>query len=429
MTVSTMPADPEAPIVPVDVPETAYWSRARKAGVTYILLGLLAALFWGVLAKHGGDSRFTLATSYTGAALAVPSRAGAIVCALITAAAGVALVSGRFNRRFAALSSVAVVGLVLAFLCWQVSGNVLPIGSTVALSVTAALPLIFGSLSGVMCERSGVINVAIEGQFLTGAFLGAFAGTLAHSAWIGLVAGILGGVLVGALLAVLAIKYMVDQVVLGVLLNLLALGLTSFLYGQLMQPNAARYNTPPLLPTWSIPGLSRIPVIGPTLFSGTILLYLAIVLVIAVHVALFHTRWGLRTRAVGEHPTAADTVGINVRRVRYRNVLLGGVMSGLGGAYFTIGSTGSFGKNMTVGLGFIALAALIFGRWSPVGAMLATLLFGFTAQIANYLGAILSPIPTQFLGMLPYAVTILAVAGFVGRVRAPAADGKPYTTA
>jgi general nucleoside transport system permease protein len=410
----------------VDAPETGYWTRARKAGVAYVVLGLIAAVFWGVLAKHGGDSRFTLSDDYTGTSLPLPSRLTATVFGLVAVATGALLWSGRFNNRFRSLSGTAVVALVLAFLVWQVNGNVMPIGSTVALSILAALPLIFGSLAGVLCERSGVINVAIEGQFLTGAFLGAMVGTITGSPWIGLIAAILGGVIIAALLAVLAIKYLVDQVVLGVLLNLFALGVTSFLYSQLMQRDAESYNTPALLPKWTIPGLSKIPVLGPSLFTGNILLYLAIILVVLVHVALFHTRWGLRTRAVGEHPTAADTVGIKVLRVRYRNVLIGGAIAGLGGAYFTIGNTGSFSKDMTVGTGFIALAALIFGRWSPVGAMLAALLFGFTTQIANFLGVIVSPIPSQFLGMLPYAATILAVAGFVGRVRAPGADGKPY---
>lgn len=410
----------------VEAPETAYWTRARKAGLTYTILGALVVVFWGLLAAHSGDSRFTLAYDYTGASWAVPSKPGAIVLGIVAAAAGLALWSGRLNDRFKLLSAIAVVAIVLAFLCWQVNGSVLPIGSTVALSVFAAIPLVFGSMAGVLGERTGVINVAIEGQFLAGAFLGALVGTISGSAWIGLIAAVVGGVLVAALLAVLAIKYLVDQVVLGVLLNLLALGLTSFLYGQLMQSDATSYNNPPLLPIWSVPGLSSIPVIGPSLFKGTILLYLAIVLVVVVHVALFHSRWGLRTRAVGEHPAAADTVGINVLWVRYRNVLIGGAIAGLGGAWFTIGNTGPFGKNMTAGAGFIALAALIFGRWSPVGAMLAALLFGFATQIGSDLSTFGSSIPSQFVAMLPYAVTILAVAGFVGRVRAPGADGKPY---
>jgi general nucleoside transport system permease protein len=415
-----------APIELAAAPETSYWTRARKAGLVYLIVGVLVAVFWGALAKHAGDSRFTLATTYAGKTLPIPSRIGTIGFGVLAAIAGGLLLTGRFNRWFKLLSAIAVICLVFAFLCWQVAGNVMPLGSTVALSVTFALPLIFGALSGVLCERSGVINVAIEGQFLVGAFLGALVGTVARSAWIGLISAVAGGVLVAALLAVLAIRYYVDQVVLGVLLILLAGGLTAFLYGQLMQTNAEGFNSPPLLPTWSIPGLSKIPVLGPSLFEGNILLYLAIVLVPLVHIGLFHTRWGLRTRSVGEHPTAADTVGINVLAVRYRNVLLGGVLAGLGGAFFTIGSTGPFGKNLTVGNGFIALAALIFGRWSPIGATLAALLFGFTKQLANYLGTISSPIPSQFLAMLPYIVTILAVAGFVGRVRAPAADGKPY---
>jgi simple sugar transport system permease protein len=417
---------PEAPQAPALAPETAFWSRARKAGLIYFVVGILAVVFWGVLAKHGGDSRFTLAETTSGANVPIPARLGAIVFALVGAAAGAALLSGRLNRFFNWLTGIAITAIVVAFLCWQVSGNIMPLGSTAQLTVLSALPLVLGALGGVLCERSGVINVAIEGQFLTGAFLGAFFGTVAHSAWVGLIAAIVGGVLVSALLAFLAIRFRVDQVVLGVLINLLALGLTSFLYTQVMQTNAEGFNNAPQLPTWTIPGLSKIPILGPALFEANILVYLAIVLVAGVHIALFHTRWGLRTRAVGEHPTAADTVGIKVLATRYRNVLMAGVIAGLGGAYFTIGLGNEFGKNMTAGKGFIALAALIFGRWSPIGATLAALLFGFADQLANYLGVIVSPIPSQFLGMLPYAVTILAVAGLVGRVRAPAADGKPY---
>ncbi len=418
----------EAPEALVAAPDIRFWTKSRKAGAIYLVAGVFAAIFWGPLAKDDNyNARFALGETSSNHSLPIPARAGAIVFALIAAAAGGALLSGRFNRRYNLLSAVAIVGIVLSFLCWQVSGSVLPLGSTAQLSVVAALPLILGALGGVLCERSGVINVAIEGQFLTGAFMAAFFGSVSHSAWGGLLAAIVGGVLVSALLAWLAIRYLVDQVVLGVLINLLALGLTSFLYTQVMQTNAESFNNSPALPTWTIPGLSKIPILGPALFEGNILLFLTIILVVTVHVGLFHTRWGLRTRSVGEHPTAAETVGIKVLATRYRNVLLAGVIAGLGGAYFTIGLGNDFSKNLTVGKGFIALAALIFGRWSPVGATLAALLFGFAAQLSSYLGAIGSSIPTQFLGMLPYIVTILAVAGLVGRVRAPAADGKPYT--
>lgn len=410
----------------VAAPPTSYWTGSRKAGAAYLVVGLAAVVFWGMLAKHAGDSRFTFAESIDGRTLPVPSRIGTIGFGVIAIAAGAALLllpSGRFART---LSGVAIVAIVASFLCWQVSGNTMPLGSTASQTVFLALPLILGALSGVLCERSGVINVAIEGQLLMGAFAGALIGTITASAWFGLIAAAIGGVLIAILLAVLSIRYLVDQVVLGVVLNLLALGLTSFLYSQVMQPDAQSFNSPPILPSWTVPGLSKIPIIGPALFESNILVYLTIALVIVIHVGLFHTRWGLRTRAVGEHPTAADTVGIRVLATRYRNVLLAGVIAGIGGAYFTIGSTGEFSKNMTVGKGFIALAALIFGRWSPIGATLAALLFGFSDQLQTYLSTIGSPIPSQFLNMLPYAVTIFAVAGLVGRVRAPAADGKPY---
>jgi len=228
------------------------------------------------------------------------------------------------------------------------------------------------------------------------------------------------------MLAVLAIRFLVDQVVVGIVLNLFVTGITGFLYERLMQPNALKYNQPVMLPEWKVPGLSEIPVIGPVLFHTNLLVWMALVLVVVIHFGLTRTRWGLRTRAVGEHPTAADTVGIRVRGMRYLNVLLGGLIAGAGGAYFTLVSTGSFTKNMTGGAGFIALAALIFGRWTPFGALGAALFFGFAQQLANYLSVVGSPVPNQFLNMLPYLATIVAVAGLVGRVRAPAADGVPY---
>jgi simple sugar transport system permease protein len=269
--------------------------------------------------------------------------------------------------------------------------------------------------------------VAIEGQFLMGAFAAALVGTLAASAWVGLIGAAVGGVLIAAMLAFLAIRYLVDQVVVGVVLNVFAAGVTGFLYEQLMRSDVAAYNEPPRLPTWRIPVLADIPIVGPVLFDSSALVLIALVLVVVVQVALSRTRWGLRTRAVGEHPTAADTVGIRVRGLRWTNVLLGGVVAGLGGAYFTLVAVESFTKNMTSGAGFIALAALIFGRWTPFGALGAALFFGFMQKLATYLSAIGSTVPSQFLNMLPYVATVIAVAGLVGRVRAPAADGRPYS--
>jgi simple sugar transport system permease protein len=259
-----------------------------------------------------------------------------------------------------------------------------------------------------------------------GAFAGALVGTIAASAWAGLLAAAVGGLLISAILAFFAIRYLVDQVVLGIVLNLFAVGLTGFLYERLMQTDAAGFNQPSGFGTWRIPVLADIPVIGPVLFEANIFLYLALAFVVIIHFGLFHTRWGLRTRSVGEHPTAADTLGVGVAATRYRNVLLGGMVAGVGGAFYTLALVSQFTKNMIGGKGFIALAAMIFGRWSPSGALLAALFFGFADKLAAYLSAISSPIPTQFLNMLPYLATLLAVAGLVGRVRAPAADGKPY---
>jgi ABC-type uncharacterized transport system permease subunit len=274
-----------------------------------------------------------------------------------------------------------------------------------------------------MCERSAVINVAIEGQMLAGAWAAALFGTLIGTT-AGLLSGALAGALMGAILAVFAIRYLVNQVVLGVVLNVFAAGLTGFAYDAFMQPHAESLNQPPLMDPMKIPVLGDIPVIGPLLFDNIVLVYITYVLIVLVDVWLFRTRWGLRTRAVGEHPKAADTVGIRVLAMRYRNVIIGGAIAGLGGSYF-IFQVGQFQKNITSGQGFIALAALIFGRWSPRGAVGAALLFGFASALQVTLSINAPSIPSNVVAMLPYLATILAVAGLVGRVRAPAADGEP----
>ncbi|MEU7917717.1 ABC transporter permease [Micromonospora zamorensis] len=422
---STM-AVPDIAVAPVD---EGFWTRSRKVGLTLLGLGLLAAVLFGALATNQ-QARFTLSDDAAGAALKINGTIGAILFGIIAIAAGAALLAGVPKRWFIAVLGIGLVGFVLSFLCWQVSAapagqNFMPLVNIIRGTFILALPLIFGALAGVLCERSGVVNVAIEGQLLMGAFSGALFGSISGSVWVGLVAAALGGAFISLLLAVFAIRYLVDQVVMGIVLNLLAVGVTGFLYERLMQTDAAKYNSAPRFSNWEIPLLKDIPVLGPALFRGNIFLYLGLLLVLVIHIGLFRTRWGLRTRSVGEHPIAADTLGVKVLRVRYRNVLLAGVVAGIGGASYTL-ALYSFTKNMIGGKGFIALAALIFGRWNPTGALLAALFFGFADQLATYLGAISSSIPSQFLAMLPYLATILAVAGLVGRVRAPAADGKPY---
>jgi simple sugar transport system permease protein len=402
-----------------------FWDRQRRLGAGIALVGVLAIVLFGSLAP-AKTARFTLSQNETGAALSINGQFGAYLFGVIALAAGVALLAGVAKRWQTALLGIGIVAFVLSFLCWQVAGKFLPLVDTASGTLQLAMPLILGALAGVLGERSGVVNVAIEGQFLMGAFGAALVGTMATSVWAGLISAAIGGAIIAAMLAVLAIRFLVDQVVVGIVLNLFALGVTGFLYERLMQPDAQKYNQPPALPTWSIPGLAKIPVVGPVLFQSNLLVWLALILVFVIHFGLSRTRWGLRTRAVGEHPTAADTVGIRVRGLRYTNVLLGGLIAGAGGAYFTLVATGSFNKNMTSGAGFIALAALIFGRWTPFGALGAALFFGFAQKLATYLSAVGSPVPSQFLNMLPYIATIIAVAGLVGRVRAPAADGQPY---
>jgi ABC-type uncharacterized transport system permease subunit len=402
-----------------------FWDRQRRLGVGVVLIGLIATAIFGPLAPSE-TARFTLSEDAAGAALTINGQLGTILFGLVAVVAGAVLLAGLARRFQTSVLSLGILGFVLSFLCWQVAGKFLPLVDTASGTLELAVPLVLGALAGVLGERSGVVNVAIEGQFLMGAFGAALIGTMATSVWAGLFSAAIGGLLIAAILAVLAIRYLVDQVVVGIVLNLLALGMTGFLYERLMQTDAQSYNVPPRMPEWRIPGLADIPVIGPVLFDTNLLVWLALFLVFAIHFGLTRTRWGLRTRAVGEHPTAADTVGIRVRGLRYLNVLLGGLIAGAGGAYFTLVATGSFNKNMTAGAGFIALAALIFGRWTPFGALGAALFFGFAQKLATYLSVAGSSVPSQFLNMLPYLATIIAVAGLVGRVRAPAADGQPY---
>jgi ABC-type uncharacterized transport system permease subunit len=402
------------------------------SGIALVLLGVVAVEFLGLKLRSGHDARLKLGPTENSVKvpdLVLPARELAIALGILIVALGVWQIARGFSRRAMPwLVGLAFFGFMVAFLCWvsaRASGLTLDVVGLLQNSIVLAVPLILGALAGVLCERSGVINVAIEGQMLAGAWAAALLGSLTSS-YLGLAGAAVAGALMGALLAVFSIKYLVNQVVLGVVLNVFALGLTGFFYDAFMQPNADSLNSPKVLADIDLPLLSHIPVLGPLLFQANIVVYLAYVLIIVIDVALFRTRWGLRTRAVGEHPKAADTLGVKVLALRYRNVILGGAVAGLGGAYFTVGSVGAFAKNITSGNGFIALAALIFGRWSPRGAVAAALLFGFASALQTMLSINVPIIPSNLLGMLPYLATILAVAGLVGRVRAPAADGEPY---
>jgi simple sugar transport system permease protein len=418
---TTLAATAGAPLATVN--------RRLVAASTFAVFGLIDIAAFGAF-SHKGDATFALALPT--ASVHVPSiHAPAAAVCYALGAASVALAAWRAavdpGRRVRRLSIAAVLlFFVISLLCWADAGNAIPINIVNLLqnTLTGSIPLILGALAGCMCERSGVINIAIEGQLLVGAFTAAVVSSVS-GVWLGLVTGSLSGGLVGAVLAVFAIKYFVDQIILGVVLNVLALGLTNYLFDSILVTHQS-LNAANTFSVIKIPGLGAVPIIGPIFFSSNIFLYITYAAIVFVQVGLFSTRWGLRVRAVGEHPTAADTVGIRVLGTRYSNVIMGGLLAGIGGAYLTVGSVGTFTTNQSSGLGYIALAAMIFGRWTPLGATAAALLFGFTEAAGNILGSIGTPIPPYILAMAPYVATIVAVAGLVGRVRAPAADGKPY---
>lgn len=324
------------------------------------------------------------------------------------------------------LIALSSLSLFMAFLNWASAGDLVPFTGLLQGGLILSVPLIFGALAGVVCERSGVINIAIEGQLLAGAFGAGIAASLTQNMWVGLIAAPIAGALISLILAYFAIRHAIDQVILGFVINVLVIGLTSFAAQRALATNPETWNSAPIFKPIAIPILSKIPVIGPIFFNHTIIIYTLYVMVIFVQIALFKSRWGLRMRAVGEMPVAAESVGIDVNRERFRNVLIAGCIAGFGGAFFTVGSVGSFSREMTAGMGFIALAALIFGRWTPMGAVAASLVFGFTDQLRSVLSISGTPIPSQFMMMVPFIATIIAVSGFVGKVRAPAADGIAY---
>jgi ABC-type uncharacterized transport system permease subunit len=412
--------------------------RQVATGVVFIVVGVLVVLLMTWWRGDASSTTFRLSDASDFVKIpdiTVSAWFSAVVFGGIPLAVGaVALVRPLVGRAKALAISLVVLCGILGFLVWAgtaQAGTTIDLTGLLTNTLFLGVPLVLGAMAGVVSERSGVINVAIEGQMLAAAFASAMFATLAGSLLVGVAGAVAVGALVGALLAVFAIRYLVNQVILGVVINLLVLGLTNYLYSSLMQQDASTYNNPEVFQPIAIPLLSDIPVLGRLLFTGNLLVYTTFVVVALVHVMLFHSRWGLRTRAVGEHPKAADTLGIKVNRLRFRNSLWAGALAGLAGAYLSIGSVGEFNSNMTAGRGFIALAAVIFGRWTPIGSLGAAMLFAFCTALRTLLSIIGTPvdIPTELLTMLPYVVTVIVVAGVVGRVRAPAADGIPYTKA
>jgi len=364
-------------------------------------------------------------------------------------------------KRFSFILLIIIILFSVVVFIGQVkSAPIVIITSMLATTIAVATPLTLGALAGVFCERAGVVNIGIEGMMLSSAFFGWLAAIymfhvfnfgIGISIWVGVLFAILSGMLMGLLLAVLSINYKVDQIIGGTVINILAVGLTGFLNRQLFFGKGSVFegsvpNSPGVLPTIHVPiteifspicnspeCLQAVTSINKVFDQKPIAIG-AIVLVFVAHYILFYTRWGLRTRAVGEHPKAADTVGINVIKMRYANVIIGGALAGLAGAYFTIESVPSFEPLLTNGRGFISLAAMIFGNWTPIGAWTAALVFGASQALNINMQIFRDVIPPQLaflqqsyiVGLIPYILTMVILTGIIGRTTPPAADGIPY---
>jgi simple sugar transport system permease protein len=406
-----------------EVLDHAAQRKARILGVITAAVGLVSMV---IFSRVDGDATYVL--SARGDDLldfAVPAGPTAFVLGVVALALGILGIVRPKPRMASLLLAVAMVLFVAAMLTWATADGTTSLVGLFNGTLRRASPLVFGALAGVLCERVGIVNIGIEGMLLGGAFAGAFIGSAASSSIVGVLGGVLIGALFASLLAVLSIRYKVDQVVGGTAINIFALGITSYLGARVLTEYPDLNNTDPFRP-FGVPLLQEIPLLGPVLFNNTPHVYAAFAFVAAVTFAIYRTRWGLRMRACGEHPSAADTVGIDVNRMRFWSVVLGGAVAGFGGTYFTLDSSRNFQENMTAGRGFIALAALIFGRWHPVGALGAALVFGFAEEFQGRLASLGSPIPSEFLLMAPYLVTLIVVAGLLGRARPPAAEGKPF---
>jgi general nucleoside transport system permease protein len=405
--------------------------RSRlTAGLLLIGAGLLILLLFGTKLEAGQTASFGLTTDSATqdsplSKMVLPVGPSIYILVLVTVMFGAWQLARGFKTTGGLIGIVAFC-FVAAFMIWATRGKSINLVGMLNISLVRATPIALAALCGVICERSAVVNIAIEGIMLMSALAAVVSATLTHSLWVGLLVAILMGMLVSAAHAFLVIRFKVDQIISGVAINIFGTGATSFIAKQFLDAHIDTLNNSGTIPIITIPLLSKIPVLGPIFFINSPIVYLTILLVILMHILLFHTPWGLRTRAVGEHPKAADTLGINVFLTRYVNVILGGAIAGIGGAYFTIGSVGRFNQIMTAGKGFIGLAAMIFGKWSPIGAYASSLIFGFADSLQVKMQILRTPIPTEFLQMAPYIVTMIVLAGVVGRAMPPAADGTPY---
>ncbi|HMD87961.1 MAG TPA: ABC transporter permease [Anaerolineaceae bacterium] len=404
-------------------------TRQRVMGIIFLVLAFITWFFLERSVKAGVITSFGLNAINKGVILPewrLETQVTLLVISIICAILGGIQLARGFKRYTNFVLAIVVTFFVFAFLTWAAAGQSLNLAGLLYDTLSDAVPLVLAALSGVLSESGGVVNIAIEGMMLMGACSASFFASISHSLWIGMVAGLISGILLAWIHGYLSIHYKVNQIVSGTIINIFATGLTSYISTKFLQVYQ-NLNDPGVFKPIPIPGLVNIPVIGTILFYNNILVYIMFLILIVVQVALLNTVWGLRMRAVGEHPKAADTLGVNVIQTRYMAVLLSGAMAGFAGAYFTIGSVGRFDSLMTGGRGFIGLAAMIFGNYTPVGAFGAGLLFGFADSLASKLAILGINVPSSILLMIPYIATMIVLAGVVGGSRAPAADGVPYT--
>ena len=413
-------------------------SKTRRIvmGIIFLALAMVVWLFFLKGVESTAVAQFGLTRGGDASELPpweVPVRNALSIVAVLAAVAGGYQIARGFKKWTNWVLALVVALFIFGFLVWATAGKSLNLAGLLATTLNKAVPITLGALSGVLCERAGVVNIAIEGMMLSGAMISAYIGSLtrlhieneALGVWLALASAILVGGLMGLLLAVLSIKYKTNQIIAGTVINILATGLTSYISAKFLQVYQ-ELNNPAIFKATPIPGLADIPVIGPILFKNNMFVYALFIFLIVIQVVLFKTKWGLRLRSVGEHPKAADTLGINVFKTRYTAVILGGMMAGFAGAYFTLGSVGRFDEVMTAGRGFIGLAAMIFGNWTPFGSFGAGLLFGFADSLASRMAILQINIPSEFLLMAPYLATMVVLAGVVGKGHMPAADGEPY---
>jgi ABC-type uncharacterized transport system permease subunit len=382
---------------------------AKRAGIAAVIVSIIA--WWLTLPP-----------------ILIRSAVPSIIVGLAAAAAGAWVIHEKQWRLGGTAVVLGLVAIPIALvMTHQPTANVKQVfvwSALIASALTFTTPLLFAALGGIISERSGVVNIGLEGMMLTGAYFGIFGADVLHSWFLGCLVGMLSGALMALIHAWFSISMRADQVVSGTGINLLALGVTGYFFIAHYGDNGTSPNISSV-PNVNIPGVEHVAFFGTAIGHANALTWVGLILVPLVWWFLFRTRWGLRLRAVGEQPRAASTVGLPVIRVRYIAVVMSGVLAALGGVYLSVGLVGSFNNNMTEGRGFIALAAVIFGKWNPVGALLATLLFGFSSALAYRLPTFSGTLATLFMA-LPYVLTLIAVAGLIGRSRAPASSGIPY---